>query len=166
MYLEDVFTLPGSLAGVPGLVAPCGFSEGLPVGLQLIGRPFDEATLLRAGDAYQRITDWHTHRPALTPSQLLTVHGRLVAQGSERHAYQATFHIYEAYRTWLLRLLTFDMARRMYESVATNPSVVLKQFLKCSSKGQSSNLLPGSARRRVLKARLNRRRNLELKLRR
>jgi len=67
MYLEDVFTLPGSLAGVPGLVAPCGFSEGLPVGLQLIGRPFDEATLLRAGDAYQRITDWHTHRPALTP---------------------------------------------------------------------------------------------------
>lgn len=102
----------------------------------------------------------------VTPSQLLTVHGRLVAQCSERHAYQATFHIYEAYRTWLLRLLTFDMARRMYESVATNPSVVLKQFLKCSSKGQSSNLLPGSARRRVLKARLNRRRNLELKLRR
>jgi aspartyl-tRNA(Asn)/glutamyl-tRNA(Gln) amidotransferase subunit A len=67
MYLEDVFTLPGSLAGVPGLVTPCGFSEGLPVGLQLIGRPFDEATLLRAGDAYQRVTDWHTYRPALMP---------------------------------------------------------------------------------------------------
>src|SRR5207247_271820 len=49
MYLEDVFTLPGSLAGVPGLVTPCGFSAGLPVGLQLIGRPFDEANLLRAG---------------------------------------------------------------------------------------------------------------------
>jgi len=65
MYLEDVFTLPGSLAGVPGLVAPCGFSEALPVGLQLIGRPFDEATLLRAGDAYQRVTDWHTRRPTL-----------------------------------------------------------------------------------------------------
>src|SRR5215210_5274655 len=67
MYLEDVCTLPGSLAGVPGLVAPCGFSDRLPVGLQLIGRPFDEATLLRAGDAYQRVTDWHTHLPALTP---------------------------------------------------------------------------------------------------
>src|SRR5215210_1344207 len=65
MYLEDVCTLPGSLAGVPGLVTPCGFSEGLPVGLQLIGRPFDEATLLRAGDAYQRVTDWHTRRPTL-----------------------------------------------------------------------------------------------------
>jgi aspartyl-tRNA(Asn)/glutamyl-tRNA(Gln) amidotransferase subunit A len=65
MYLEDVFTLPVSLAGLPGLVAPCGFSEGMPVGLQLVGRPFDEATLLRAGDAYQRMTDWHTRLPAL-----------------------------------------------------------------------------------------------------
>ena len=67
MYLEDVCTLPINLAGVPGLVVPCGFSENLPVGLQLIGRPFDESTLLRAGDAYQRVTDWHTRRPALTP---------------------------------------------------------------------------------------------------
>ncbi|HJZ48527.1 MAG TPA: amidase family protein, partial [Roseiflexaceae bacterium] len=66
MYLADVFTLPVSLAGTPGLTIPCGFSEGLPVGLQLIGRPFDEATLLRAGDAYQRVTNWHTSRPALT----------------------------------------------------------------------------------------------------
>ncbi|GAB4207478.1 MAG: Asp-tRNA(Asn)/Glu-tRNA(Gln) amidotransferase subunit GatA [Roseiflexaceae bacterium] len=65
MYLEDVCTLPGSLAGVPGLVVPCGFSENLPVGLQLIGRPFDEATILRVGDAYQRQTDWHTRRPSL-----------------------------------------------------------------------------------------------------
>jgi aspartyl-tRNA(Asn)/glutamyl-tRNA(Gln) amidotransferase subunit A len=67
MYLEDVFTLPVSLAGLPGLVVSCGFSEDLPVGLQLIGRPFDEATLLRAGDAYQRVTDWHTRLPALAP---------------------------------------------------------------------------------------------------
>jgi aspartyl-tRNA(Asn)/glutamyl-tRNA(Gln) amidotransferase subunit A len=65
MYLEDVFTLPGSLAGVPGLVVPCGFADDLPIGLQLLGRPFDEATVLRAGDAFQRATDWHTRRPAL-----------------------------------------------------------------------------------------------------
>jgi aspartyl-tRNA(Asn)/glutamyl-tRNA(Gln) amidotransferase subunit A len=65
MYLIDVCTLPINLAGVPGLAVPCGFSEGLPVGLQLIGKPFDEATLLRAGDAYQRVTDWHTRRPVL-----------------------------------------------------------------------------------------------------
>lgn len=68
MYLEDVCTLPINLAGMPGLVVPCGFSAGLPVGLQLIGRPFDEGTLLRAGDAYQRMTDWHTRRPVLTAS--------------------------------------------------------------------------------------------------
>lgn len=65
MYLSDVCTLPINLAGVPALVVPCGFSEGLPVGLQLIGRPFDEATLLRVGDAYQRLTEWHTQRPRL-----------------------------------------------------------------------------------------------------
>lgn len=65
MYLSDVCTLPINLAGVPSLAIPCGFSEGLPVGLQLIGRPFDEATLLRVGDAYQRLTDWHARFPAL-----------------------------------------------------------------------------------------------------
>ncbi len=65
MYLSDVCTLPINLAGVPGLVVPCGFSESMPVGLQLIGRPFEEATLLRAGDAYQRVTDWHARRPEL-----------------------------------------------------------------------------------------------------
>jgi aspartyl-tRNA(Asn)/glutamyl-tRNA(Gln) amidotransferase subunit A len=65
MYLSDVCTLPINLAGVPGLVVPCGFSEGMPVGLQLIGKPFAEDTLLRAGDAYQRVTDWHTMRPSL-----------------------------------------------------------------------------------------------------
>ncbi|NOK64009.1 MAG: Asp-tRNA(Asn)/Glu-tRNA(Gln) amidotransferase subunit GatA [Chloroflexi bacterium AL-W] len=65
MYLGDVFTIPVSLAGIPGLTVPCGFSEDLPVGLQLIGRSFDEATLLRAGDAYQQVTDWHIRRPSL-----------------------------------------------------------------------------------------------------
>lgn len=68
MYLSDVCTLPVSLAGLPGLSIPCGFSEGLPVGFQLIGRPLDEPTVLRAGDAYQRVTDWHTRRPPLEPA--------------------------------------------------------------------------------------------------
>ena len=69
MYLSDVLTLPASLAGVPGLSLPCGFSDGLPVGLQLIGRAFDEGTVLRVGDAYQRATDWHLHRPNLAMEQ-------------------------------------------------------------------------------------------------
>ncbi len=65
MYLEDVCTLPSSLAGVPALAVPCGLSEGLPVGLQIIGNAFAEDTVLRVGDAYQRLTDWHTRRPSL-----------------------------------------------------------------------------------------------------
>lgn len=65
MYLSDVCTLPINLAGVPGLVVPCGFSAGLPVGLQLIGPAFAEESLLRVGDAYQRVTAWHTQRPAV-----------------------------------------------------------------------------------------------------
>jgi aspartyl-tRNA(Asn)/glutamyl-tRNA(Gln) amidotransferase subunit A len=65
MYLEDVFTVPANLAGIPGLSLPCGLVRGLPVGLQLLGRSFDEATLLRAGHAYQTRTDHHRARPAL-----------------------------------------------------------------------------------------------------
>jgi aspartyl-tRNA(Asn)/glutamyl-tRNA(Gln) amidotransferase subunit A len=64
MYLSDVYTVSANLAGIPGLSVPCGFSEGMPVGLQLLGRPLDEATLLRVADAYQRRTDWHARRPA------------------------------------------------------------------------------------------------------
>ncbi len=60
MYLADICTIPANLCGLPGLSIPCGYSEGLPVGLQMIGRAFDEETLLRAADAYQRATDWHT----------------------------------------------------------------------------------------------------------
>ncbi len=63
MYLADVFTVPANLAGLPGLSLPCGVAEGLPVGFQLLGRPFDEATLLRAGHAYQQATDHHRRRP-------------------------------------------------------------------------------------------------------
>ena len=63
MYLNDLFTIPVNIAGFPGLSAPCGFSEGLPVGLQLIAAPFGEATLLRAAHAYGEATGWHRRRP-------------------------------------------------------------------------------------------------------
>jgi aspartyl-tRNA(Asn)/glutamyl-tRNA(Gln) amidotransferase subunit A len=64
MYLADIFTVPANLAGLPGLSLPCGLAGGLPVGLQLLGRPFDEATLLRAGAAYQRTTRHHELAPS------------------------------------------------------------------------------------------------------
>ena len=63
MYLNDLFTIPANIACVPGLSIPCGFSEGLPVGLQLIGSPFEESTLLRAAHAYGEATGWHRRRP-------------------------------------------------------------------------------------------------------
>ncbi|MHB8516113.1 MAG: Asp-tRNA(Asn)/Glu-tRNA(Gln) amidotransferase subunit GatA, partial [Dehalococcoidia bacterium] len=53
MYLNDVFTLPVNIAGLPGISVPCGFVDGLPVGLQIIGKPFDETTVLRAARAYE-----------------------------------------------------------------------------------------------------------------
>lgn len=66
MYLEDVFTLPANLAGVPGLAFPVGFDpQGLPVGMQLMGPHFKEDLLFRVGHAYQRATDWHKHWPDL-----------------------------------------------------------------------------------------------------
>jgi aspartyl-tRNA(Asn)/glutamyl-tRNA(Gln) amidotransferase subunit A len=69
MYLNDVFAVPANLAGLPGLSLPAGFTAaGLPVGVQLIGRAFDEATLLRAGRAYERATDWHTRRAQIEAS--------------------------------------------------------------------------------------------------
>src|SRR5687767_798402 len=65
MYLADVFTVSANLAGLPAISIPCGFSDRLPIGLQLTGRLFDESTLLRVADAYQRMTDWHTQAPAI-----------------------------------------------------------------------------------------------------
>jgi aspartyl-tRNA(Asn)/glutamyl-tRNA(Gln) amidotransferase subunit A len=63
MYLADIFTVPANLAGLPGISLPCGFASGLPVGLQLLGRSFDEETLLRAGQAFQRDTRHHEAAP-------------------------------------------------------------------------------------------------------
>jgi aspartyl-tRNA(Asn)/glutamyl-tRNA(Gln) amidotransferase subunit A len=67
MYLNDIFTIPVNLAGLPGLSLPCGFTlGGLPIGLQVIGKPFDEASLLRVAHAYEQATTWRTRTPALT----------------------------------------------------------------------------------------------------
>ncbi len=69
MYLEDIFTLPANLAGLPGLAFPVGFdSQGLPVGMQLMGAHFQEELLFRIAQAYQQVTSWHTHRPELEPA--------------------------------------------------------------------------------------------------
>jgi aspartyl-tRNA(Asn)/glutamyl-tRNA(Gln) amidotransferase subunit A len=63
MYLSDIYTVSANLAGIPGISIPCGFSQGMPVGLQLLGSALDEATPLRVADAFQRRTDHHTRRP-------------------------------------------------------------------------------------------------------
>jgi aspartyl-tRNA(Asn)/glutamyl-tRNA(Gln) amidotransferase subunit A len=66
MYLSDILTISVNLAGLPGLVVPCGVDRaGLPIGLQVIGRPFDESTVLRIGAAYEGATDWHRRRAPL-----------------------------------------------------------------------------------------------------
>jgi aspartyl-tRNA(Asn)/glutamyl-tRNA(Gln) amidotransferase subunit A len=77
MYLNDIFTVSANLTGLPAISVPCGFSQpaspkrpgregGLPIGLQLTGRMFDEATVLRTADAYQRDTRFHTEAPPLS----------------------------------------------------------------------------------------------------
>jgi aspartyl-tRNA(Asn)/glutamyl-tRNA(Gln) amidotransferase subunit A len=66
MYLSDIFTISVNLAGVPAISLPCGFTkENLPIGLQIIGKHFDEETMLRAAYAYEQSTEWHLRRPAL-----------------------------------------------------------------------------------------------------
>ena len=63
MYLADIFTVPANLAGIPGLSVPCGFVGGLPVGLQFLGRPLDEATLFRTAAAFEAATEHHKAQP-------------------------------------------------------------------------------------------------------
>jgi aspartyl-tRNA(Asn)/glutamyl-tRNA(Gln) amidotransferase subunit A len=65
MYLSDVCTLPINIAGVPGISIPAGFVKGLPVGMQIIGKPFAEETLLKISHAFQQVTDWHKKTAAL-----------------------------------------------------------------------------------------------------
>ena len=66
MYLSDIYTISINLAGLPALSLPCGFdSEGMPVGLQIIGKPFDESTIFRVAYNYEQATEWHKQRPRI-----------------------------------------------------------------------------------------------------
>jgi aspartyl-tRNA(Asn)/glutamyl-tRNA(Gln) amidotransferase subunit A len=67
MYLTDIFTIPANLAGICGITVPCGFTRSpkLPIGLQLLGKPFGEETILRVAQAYEQTTPWHKERPPL-----------------------------------------------------------------------------------------------------
>jgi aspartyl-tRNA(Asn)/glutamyl-tRNA(Gln) amidotransferase subunit A len=66
MYLSDIFTIPCNLVGLPGISVPCGFtSDGLPIGLQILGKPFDEGTLLRVAHSYETHTNWRDRRPPI-----------------------------------------------------------------------------------------------------
>ena len=66
MYLSDIYTISVNLAGLPAISLPCGFSKaGLPIGLQIIGRAFEEETLLRAAHAYEQSTQWHLKKPVI-----------------------------------------------------------------------------------------------------
>jgi len=65
MYLSDVCTLPINIAGLPAISIPAGFADGLPIGMQIIAKPFNEETLLKIAYAYQQSTDWHKRRPKI-----------------------------------------------------------------------------------------------------
>ncbi len=64
-YMNDILTVPVNMAGLPGMSIPCGFADGLPVGMQIIAKPFAETTLLKAAYAFEQATDFHQHKPLL-----------------------------------------------------------------------------------------------------
>jgi aspartyl-tRNA(Asn)/glutamyl-tRNA(Gln) amidotransferase subunit A len=68
MYLSDIFTIPANMAGIPGIAVPCGFSDGMPVSLQFMGRAFDEAGVLRVAHVYEQATTWHSATPQFVSS--------------------------------------------------------------------------------------------------
>jgi aspartyl-tRNA(Asn)/glutamyl-tRNA(Gln) amidotransferase subunit A len=66
MYLSDIYTISANLAGLPAISLPCGFDDqGMPIGLQIIGRPFDEETVLRVAHAYEHATECHRKKPKM-----------------------------------------------------------------------------------------------------
>jgi len=65
MYLSDICTLPVNIAGLPAISIPAGFADGLPIGLQIISKPFGEETILKVAHAYEQSTDWHKRRPSI-----------------------------------------------------------------------------------------------------
>jgi aspartyl-tRNA(Asn)/glutamyl-tRNA(Gln) amidotransferase subunit A len=65
MYLSDVCTLPINIAGVPAISIPAGFADGLPIGMQIIAKPFNEETVLKIAYAYEQATGWQKRRPEI-----------------------------------------------------------------------------------------------------
>ena len=66
MYLSDIYTIPANLAGLPAISIPCGFDQnGLPIGLQIIAKPFAEETIFKAAYTFEQSTEWHKKRPTL-----------------------------------------------------------------------------------------------------
>ncbi|XOU94486.1 MAG: Asp-tRNA(Asn)/Glu-tRNA(Gln) amidotransferase subunit GatA [Candidatus Kerfeldbacteria bacterium] len=65
MYLSDIYTVPANIGGICGISIPAGMSNNLPIGLQIMGKSFDEEMILRAGYNFEKVTDWHTKRPSL-----------------------------------------------------------------------------------------------------
>ena len=65
MYLSDLYTIPANIAGIPSISIPCGFANGLPIGLQIMGPHFSEETILRIAHEYEKATDWYQEAPQL-----------------------------------------------------------------------------------------------------
>ena len=112
MYLNDIYTIGANLAGLPGVSLPCGFVDGLPMGLQLIGPHFSEAKLLNAAHQFQEATDWHNAIAARVRVMSdwevvigLEIHAQLATQvedflGSRDRLRRAAEHARRAWSIW------------------------------------------------------------------